>query len=260
MSAIAQYLERDGLATVVVSILREHTERMMPPRSLWVPFELGRPLGPPGFADYQRRIVRAALALLEAPAGPLIQDFTEPAPQVALGPDDVQEGWVCPVSFGPPPSAEGSADELVERVLDEIARLRPWFDRRRAAGHPSTVGPSGCAPEDIPPYLKAVLDGGRHPLAGRGLDIDQSARFAVQDLKAFYTEAATAQGKATATAPLQAWFWRETAAALLLFRLADALVDDPEVDLHQLGLSGIVPNDSRIKAEMAKYLKAVAAR
>ena len=80
MSGLAHYLEREGLATVIVALVREHIVSMRPPRSLWVPFELGRPFGPPGDSEMQLRVLRAALALLDRPASlPLLEDF-EAAP------------------------------------------------------------------------------------------------------------------------------------------------------------------------------------
>ena len=65
MSGLGHILENAGLSTVSISLVREHTERIVPPRALWVPFEFGRPLGVPGDADFQRRVLVAALKLLE---------------------------------------------------------------------------------------------------------------------------------------------------------------------------------------------------
>ena len=70
MSAIAHYLEEAGIPTTGISLVRDNTERMRPPRALWVPFELGRPFGAPNDADFQSEVLRAALALLERPDGP----------------------------------------------------------------------------------------------------------------------------------------------------------------------------------------------
>eukprot|EP00494_Astrolonche_serrata_P001026 UN01032 len=53
---------------------------MAPPRALWVPFEMGRPLATPQDAGLQRRILSAALSLLDEPEGePLLCDFNEEA-------------------------------------------------------------------------------------------------------------------------------------------------------------------------------------
>jgi len=69
-------IEREGIATVSITLLREVAEVIRPPRSLFVPYPLGFPLGEPGNPSLQHRIIAAALALLERDAVPLIEDFT----------------------------------------------------------------------------------------------------------------------------------------------------------------------------------------
>ena len=68
------------MATTQISLVREHTAAMGPPRALWVPFILGRPFGVPGDAAFQQRVLRSVLNLLEAPAGPVLADYSEEAP------------------------------------------------------------------------------------------------------------------------------------------------------------------------------------
>jgi hypothetical protein len=46
-----------------------------PPRSLFVPFKLGFPLGEPNNAELQHRVIAAALSLLERNDVPVIEDF-----------------------------------------------------------------------------------------------------------------------------------------------------------------------------------------
>lgn len=73
---IAAEIERRGIPTVCIELLRDVAERVRPPRSLWVPFPHGYPLGTPHNAEQQRAVVKAALALLERDAQPpLIVDF-----------------------------------------------------------------------------------------------------------------------------------------------------------------------------------------
>ena len=66
MSALSHVLESEGLSTTGISLVREHTEAMAPPRALWVPFALGRPLGAAGDAAFQHRVIAAALATWHA--------------------------------------------------------------------------------------------------------------------------------------------------------------------------------------------------
>ncbi len=58
-------IEESGIPTVLVSTGRDLTELVCPPRSLFVNFPMGNPFGPPDQADFQRRILRTALELVE---------------------------------------------------------------------------------------------------------------------------------------------------------------------------------------------------
>ena len=58
MGALGHFLERQGIPTTGISLVREHTEVARPPRALWVTFELGRPLGIPDDAGFQRRVAK----------------------------------------------------------------------------------------------------------------------------------------------------------------------------------------------------------
>jgi hypothetical protein len=65
---------------VSLSLLREITEKVRPPRSLWVPFPLGHPLGRPGDPELQRSILEAALDLAVGASTPgELRDFTPSA-------------------------------------------------------------------------------------------------------------------------------------------------------------------------------------
>lgn len=61
---LAAAIEREGIATVCITLLRDVTETNRPPRALFVPFPLGYPLGRPHNVELQTRIISAALSLL----------------------------------------------------------------------------------------------------------------------------------------------------------------------------------------------------
>ena len=63
-------MERAGIATVALSVCEEITRKVGAPRALLLPFPFGLPLGRPGDAALQRRVLEAALALLERPGPP----------------------------------------------------------------------------------------------------------------------------------------------------------------------------------------------
>lgn len=69
-------LEREGITTVSISLLREVAAQLKPPRALWVPFPMGYPLGEPRNADLQHQVIAAALRLLERNDVPVLESFT----------------------------------------------------------------------------------------------------------------------------------------------------------------------------------------
>ncbi len=69
-------IEKAGIATVSITLLTEVTERVEPPRALFVDQPLGYPLGKPNDAKVQTAIIRAALDLVSiVPEQPLIVPF-----------------------------------------------------------------------------------------------------------------------------------------------------------------------------------------
>ncbi len=197
MCGLAHYLEDEGLATVVVALVREHALAMKPPRALWVPFELGRPFGAPRDTALQSRVLRAALVLLDDPQpGPLLRDFPEEAP-----PADA--------AWAPPGDVDSSS------LQAELKSLHPSWLRVRDRSGGSTVGISGLTPEQAVEYIGTFHTEDPMPNP-KGMSRIGRARFAIDDIKAFYLEAATAGGGRPSSRQLLDWFWQETLAGKLI--------------------------------------------
>jgi hypothetical protein len=64
---VAAEMERQGISTVVLQLLREVAERVRPPRALVVPFKHGFPLDQPNNPPRQLAVIEGALQLLEDP-------------------------------------------------------------------------------------------------------------------------------------------------------------------------------------------------
>jgi hypothetical protein len=78
VSLVAAEIERQGIATVAIQLLREVAEQVRPPRGLWVPFPHGYPLDRPHDVERQHRVIAAALRLLEeSREGPVLVDLEE---------------------------------------------------------------------------------------------------------------------------------------------------------------------------------------
>ena len=227
MGALGHFLERQGIPTTGISLVREHTETVRPPRALWVTFELGRPLGVPDDAGFQRRVMKAALDLLARTDGPLIADYPEHVDE----PADFT-GWACPISLAP-----ASVDSLAA----EIERLAAWHDRAVAAQGRTTVGVSGLDMASAGALVTQALDG--------ALPSAQALKEALDDLRAYYLEAASAFPDPGTPATRKKWFWDETrlAEAMLALQPRLAASDDqqhkilanltmiPAAERHRLG-------------------------
>ena len=75
---IQSVIEKSGIPTVSISLLKEVTEKVRPPRALYVPFPLGYPLGKPHEPELQKSIIRAALPLLTRKVSePLLKNWSE---------------------------------------------------------------------------------------------------------------------------------------------------------------------------------------
>lgn len=200
---------------------------MRPPRALWVPFELGRPLGVPDDAAFQLDVLRSVLALFERGDGPVIlEDYPHDAP--GQGDPGNMEGLVCPI---PLRKADTSGEpDIVRNVLAEIEQLAPWQALFRDNARRSTVGVGTLALPDAVRYLGDLLTTGRSERVAfdaRG----PALRFACEDLRNFYLEAARMRpGGAASTPALIEWFWGETSAAELLLALQPVCMasGDPE--------------------------------
>ena len=76
MGLIQSVIERSGIPTVSVTVCKELTEKVHPPRALFVDRPFGYPLGAPEDPGLQTRSILAALSLLPRQVNePLIVDF-----------------------------------------------------------------------------------------------------------------------------------------------------------------------------------------
>ena len=244
MGALAHFIETRGVATTQISLVREHTVAMTPPRALWVPFELGRPPGVPGDRAFQTRVLKAALALFEADSGPVLLDYAEEVPRRADS-DGVIEGWVCPVRLPPPEAAADEAGDRSEAIAQEVALLLPWYDLAREARGRTTVGLSGLAIEDAGRFLAGCLNAvpSESPVAGH--PVAMAIKYAYEDLKAFYAEAATVRPGAAGGDAFMNWFWGYTRAGGLLLDLKAALLKSEDELIRHMATGSIVPHSQR---------------
>lgn len=227
MGALGHFLERQGIPTASISLVREHTETIRPPRALWVTFELGRPLGVPDDPDFQRRVLRATAELLERSDGPLIADY----PEEIAEPADFT-GWACPIALAP---------TAVDTLAAEIDRLATWHDKAVAKTIRTTVGVSGLDMPAAGALLSAALNGELPPA--------QALKEAVDDLRAYYLEAASAFPDPGTPKMRKAWLWDETLFGKALLALQPKLAASPDPQHKILANLTLIPAAERYRLE-----------
>jgi hypothetical protein len=235
VSALGHYIEEEGIATVAVSLIRPQTENTKPPRALWVPFELGRPFGPPDDPAFQKRVVLAALRLLESDNGPvLIEDFPDDDPRARPDPD-----WRPPlIGAG---ARDRSAEGLAAALEAEIELLRDAHARWIAQRRRTTVGLSGLSMTACARYVADWLRGLAPASPREGFSAPLLLRFAVDDVKAYCLEAAAAGNTKPSSRQLTDWFWNETDLGAAIQALRAAYLKNADERLKLIAGNFLVP-------------------
>ena len=222
MSALGHYLEEEGLATVAVALIRPQAEHTRPPRALWVPFELGRPIGPPSDPAFQKRVILAALGMLVEGGGPArIADFPDDDPREMQDPS-----WNAPIDLY---AGAGDAAALADAMQTEALALAPAYAQSCTRRARSTVGLSGLPPAECSGYIATWLRGQQPASPVAGMSSALALRFAIDDLKAYALEAALAPAGKPSSRQLGDWLWNGTALGAGLQQLRrDCLAGDDE--------------------------------
>ena len=217
--AIAYYLESEGIMTTGIALVRENAEALQPPRLLWVTFPLGYPLGKPNDAAFQRRVIEASLNLLTRPSGPVLEDYPEDLPDIGLETLDF-----CPVNFAQPST---TAETWQQKLANERLLLQPWYEASRRRRGRTTVGLSELGIEAILDLVGEWLDDRTKPLPDF-----VTFKNGVEDAKAWYSEAISAQPGDYAPGQVQAHLYAETIFGAALKEYFHLFIDDPQHALY----------------------------
>ncbi|MCA1706981.1 MAG: hypothetical protein LC808_28440 [Actinobacteria bacterium] len=213
--------EASGLSTVQISLLREHTEKVRPPRALFCPFPFGLALGKPNDPEFQHRVLAQTFSLLERPSGPVLEDFPE-----EIVPADAP---LAPAEERPPDPAF------------ELTALRGYYDRFVEQYGRTAVGLTGVPStrfRGLVRLLERYAAGEEIAVPTPDLSAAQYARFACDDLKAFFREARIQQYPTEDGPRIDAWFWQQTAMGALMRRVRDRMLasGDPDVEMLSYGI------------------------
>ena len=228
-------LEERGLATTVIASVLPQVEKTRPPRAVFVPFMLGRPLGEPNDPAFQRRVLMQALGLLERPDGPVIlEQFPDDNPSWFDRPD-----WKPAVDL-PVPGTYQDASAWEAGFRAELQSVLPVWERFKSRFGRTTVGLAGQPPEAWAAFATSFLDGALPTVSLH----DTSAlalRFLADDLKALYGEAVQADGPPPSARQIDRWFWRQTVAGQLLIALRNKSTESQNTAPKTVGGRFFVP-------------------
>ena len=196
MSVLAHIFEAAGIATIVLSSIREMAVKVAPPRALHCEFPLGRPLGHPGDAAFQTDVLAHAFDLLDETSGPVLVDYP-----IVIETSSEQVSCTLPPRYDPnlPPA------------VDEARGLRRAYDRSVERRGVTSVGravhPDGIA--DAVAVLVAIADGADWTTAGIP---GGNATAMCHDIRTYYEEAALelVDGPLPGPRALEEWFFEQT--------------------------------------------------
>ena len=231
MSVLGHIFEGAGIATVSIALVREHAEKVKPPRALFAPFPFGHTLGKPNDPECQHSVIAAAFDLLNRPSGPVLVDF-----QGEAGPKElIQASAVQPSTS----TINGT------NPADEVTSLRELYERWVTDHDGRTmVGLSGIPQRRFRGTVRfmeeyAQKDGADMKERPEDVSVPQFMRYCVDDIKAFYYEARMSQRSNDTEEEIHSWFWGETAISKLIQDVAKRMneTDDAELKVFANGLA-----------------------
>jgi hypothetical protein len=226
---IARVLEAAGLATTSVSLVREHTEKIKPPRALFVPFPFGSALGRPNDPDLQLRVIQAGLDLLHEESGTVLRDFPDEQ-------TDTEPGAPLQASAVVPAAA-------AQDVAMETTQMRRYYEQWMERTRQTSVGLTGIPTvrfRGVIRFLEAFADGSAADMPERGdTPLPVFIRRCIDDLKAMYYEARMMTHPDASGEDIARWFWSETALAQLVRRVKDRMetAEDPAIKAAAFGIA-----------------------
>lgn len=186
----------------------EVAEKMSLPRGLYCEFPLGRPLGKPSDAAFQRDVLERGLGLLQA-TEPVLDTYPE-----------VIETEEAPLVCAMPPRF----DPDMPPAVDEAQGLRAAYDRALEARGVTGVGRAIDA-ETIPAAID-VLHQWAEGASWKDVPLPGKNTVAVtHDIRAYYEEAATelVSGPVAGGRAAEAWFFDTTEAGKTIMAARKAL-------------------------------------
>jgi hypothetical protein len=172
----------------------------------------------------QKQVLHRALAMLaHVGPDPLLTGLPDPAPRT-------------PPVWQPPIAPVSGCDAAALRR--EFAAILPAHDRARQRRGRSTFGISGFDPGQALDILCDLFTD--QPAADVRLP-SEMVRFAIDDLKALYLEAAAPGPDSVPSLMLGDWLWRQTVLGRVLVNLRQRFIGSADTGRQRLGRGFLVP-------------------
>lgn len=211
------------MSTVSISLVREHTVKVKPPRAVWVPFPFGMSIGHRNDLTEQRAVLDLAFSTLEAEMGPVLVDFAAADRRERAAPLQSSDVEI----------------EAQARSIDFSSEVEATL-----AGWNAHPGLSGIAPAqfgELARFLAGYAAGAAFDYAGRpaGVPLPQFIRYGVEDVRVMYMETRMRTYPEEASDDRQRWLLASTAFGVLLRTLRDRMgaSDDPKVKAAAAGIA-----------------------
>lgn len=246
MGGLSHFFEDEGIATTQISLIKEHTLTMKPPRALWVSFPLGRPLGNPNDPEFQRNVIHQALNLLTEPQGPVLADYPKDAAEERAEPAVP----ACPVDFTSRDRELTDLEQLIQQFEAEFNSIHTWYTIASEKKGRTTSGVSGLDFDQIVTLFDDFITGNQEGLVHFEETLADILRMAAEDLKGCYFEALSAQpGQPTDVTSLSNWFWGDTYAAAMINEVRKKCLEYGTKEMKLAGKLLLVPRNQMHRFE-----------
>lgn len=175
----------------------------------------------------------------------MLEDYPEDAPAVA---GDIG-ALSCPVDFAQPDVELTGTEALCSAFRKEMVSLRPWYDLAIQKRGRTTVGVSKVDLDGLGDFICSFLEGEAPENPRDDITLPYTLNLATDDLKAYYSEAMTAQPgqESPSSEVLSDWFYGETVAGKVLFAIQDVCRESEDGLMKMVGNALVIPGDQMAK-------------
>ena len=200
----------------------------------------------PNDPAFQTRVLQAALELMDAESGPVLEDYPEDVPPELAGVDFT--GMSCPIDLPQPSSVEHG---IVEDLLQELRQVAPWYDLAVDQRGRTTVGISDLDIQQAGRFLAGFIEDEATPAPHGDLTTARLLKLVCEDLKAYYSEAASAQPGMSASIAVEHWLFNETVLGKLLWQLRNTGTEHEDDETRFFARRSLIP-DRQVQYKGAK--------